>query len=88
MNILQRIGIFLKANESIKNIKEAKMKTGYKTTEFWMVVIANLLNVLGTLNGVIDGKTFAIVSTTLNGAYTVMRTLAKNPEITTIIQKQ
>lgn len=55
------------------------MKVGWKTSEFWMTVITQLLAVVGALNGVIDPKTAATVVAVLNAVYAILRTLAKTP---------
>lgn len=61
------------------------MKSGWKTSEFWMTVVGQLMTLAGALNGVLDPKTAAIVSAVLTGVYSILRTLAKQPEITTVV---
>ena len=63
------------------------MKAGIKTTEFWLTVMANIILVLGGLDKLIPPDTLAICLTILNAAYTILRTLAKTPDITTLSKK-
>lgn len=56
------------------------MKSGYKTSEFWLVVVSNLIAIVGALNGVLDPKTAAIALAVLNGVYSTLRTIAKANE--------
>ena len=85
MNILEKIKILLKIKKSIKEVETMALKEGYKSTEFWLVVVSNLVNIVGALNGVIKPDTAAIILTILNAMYAILRTLVKNPDITTII---
>lgn len=62
------------------------MKSGIKTTEFWLIIITNIITIINGLQGLIDAKTATIILAILNGIYTTLRTLSKNPEITTIIK--
>jgi hypothetical protein len=61
-----------------------QVKAGWKTTEFWMTLITNLVAVLGALNGVIPADTMAIILAVVNGVYGVLRALVKQPDITTL----
>lgn len=62
------------------------MKPGWQTTEFYLTVLGNVMSVWSMVSGSVDPKTGLIVTAILNGAYTVMRTLAKSPEITTLVK--
>ena len=84
LNIIKKIKILLALNSSINKIKENKMKNGIKTTEFWLTVLTQLGVVIGALNGVIPAETATISTIVINAVYTVMRSLSKNPEITTL----
>ena len=79
MNPFQEIKLWLKLRKPVnKLLTEVKgMKSGYKTTEFWMSVTAQLLAVAGALGGVLDPKTAAIVVAVLNAIYAILRTVAK-----------
>ena len=60
------------------------VKPGYATTEFWLTVITNLITVVGALEGVINPETMAIILAVLNGVYGILRSLVKQPKITTL----
>lgn len=53
------------------------MKSGWKTSEFWMSIVAQLLAVAATLNGILDPKVAAVVVASLNALYGILRTVAK-----------
>lgn len=82
MSLLKKLQVLLRLRKPAENLlKEvAKVKDGYKTTEFWMTIVSQLLAVVGALSNVIDAKTAAVVVTVLNAVYAVLRTLAKTPE--------
>ena len=61
------------------------IKSGWKTTEFWVTVVANLIVVVGALGEVIPADTAAVIIAVLNGVYGVLRALIKAPEITTLV---
>lgn len=78
MNLLSKLKVLWKVRKPIGNIQEAVMqKSGWKTSEFYLVLITNLITIAGALQGVIDPKTMAIVIASLNGIYGVLRTLVK-----------
>ena len=53
-------------------------KPFYKTSEFWVLVLANLVSVITALKGYMNAETYVIASSVLNGAYAVARGLAKS----------
>lgn len=63
-----------------------EVKKGYKTTEFWLVVVSNLISIVGTLKGLIPADKCAVLLAILNGVYAILRSLVKQPEITTLVQ--
>lgn len=79
MTLIQKVKLALKLRRPInKMVTEVEqMKSGYKTTEFWLTVISNLITIAGALQGVIDAKTAAVMLAVLNGVYSVLRTVAK-----------
>lgn len=87
MNIIEKLKLFFKINNEIQNIKEVNMKSGWKTSEFWLTASMSLINIVGALKGVIPADTAATALVVLNGIYNVMRALVKNPEITTLVNK-
>lgn len=81
MNIIEQIKVLFRirkpATDLLQEVKQ--VKSGWKTSEFWMTVVSQLLAVVGALSGVLDAKTAAIVVGALNAVYTVLRTIAKAP---------
>lgn len=53
------------------------LKSGLKTTEFWLVVVSNLLTIIAAMKGIIPPKTAAIVVAVLTGIHDVLRNLLK-----------
>jgi hypothetical protein len=53
------------------------MKPGYKTTEFWVTIIANALDFLSSMEGALPPEKAAYVAAFINGAYAISRGLAK-----------
>lgn len=83
MNIIDKIKALFSLNKAISNIKEAykmdsTVKPGYKTTEFWLTVITNIVTVIGAIKGLIPANVATIALTVLNAIYGVIRTLAKS----------
>jgi len=60
------------------------MKSGIKTTEFWMTVATQVGTLITALNGIIPPTLAIIISASATCAYTILRSLVKNPEITTL----
>lgn len=82
MGIIDRIKIALKLNAFIKTeIKEAQTMEsgtpGYKTTEFWLNLMAQAGVVWGSIQGLIPPKYAAIIAVVGTAFYTVARTVAK-----------
>ena len=87
MGLISKVRLLLKIRKPTENLIQevSKVKSGYKTTEFWMTIISQLLTLAGALQGVIDPKTAALIIAGLNAIYGFLRTLAKagtttNPE--------
>ncbi len=60
-----------------KKIKEAKMKDGIKTSEFWLTVISSLITILLSIEGLIPVEIMTKTITILVGVYTIARTVVK-----------
>jgi len=97
MNIIQKVNLFLKIKSVLnKLLKEGKKMTdtpggtkpGYKTTEFWLIVLSNLTTIVTALKGVISPEKSVVVLAILNGIYTILRSLVKQPNITTFVEKK
>ena len=53
------------------------MKTGYKTTEFWVTVLAILASVLVASDDLLEPKYSGIAAAIASGMYAISRSLAK-----------
>ncbi len=62
----------------VDQIKETYMKSGWKTTEFWMTVLTMLTTLAETFKGNIDPKWAAIISAGLSFGYAIARGLTKS----------
>jgi len=54
------------------------IKPGYKTTEFWVVILAALAAGLEGLTGILPAQTATIVAAIVAGLYAVSRGLTKS----------
>ena len=61
------------------------MKPGWKTTEFWLIILSNVATVLTMVAGVLPAKYGVPIMTAVSGLYAVLRTLGKVREITTVV---
>jgi hypothetical protein len=77
MNIIQWISFLWTTKGKIKDIQEAKVKSGIFSTEFWLVVVSAISTVGLFFLGSIDPKTLVIVMTALTTVYTISRTIIK-----------
>ena len=62
-------------------------KPGFKTSEFFIILVVMILETVAMMKNVIDPNTYVILISIKSVVYTIMRTLIKNPDITTIIEK-
>jgi tRNA C32,U32 (ribose-2'-O)-methylase TrmJ len=58
------------ASQALDQIKEAQVKDGLKTTEFWLTAVGTVGTLLSSLNGVLDTAVQVCL-------YTVLRSLVK-----------
>ena len=81
MNVLQKLKALIVVNRAVGVIEEANVKSGWKTTEFWMTAATALTTVIGGLKGIIPDETAAIVVAISTCIYTIARahTKAKAP---------
>ena len=59
------------------------MRKGIKTTEFWLTVIGIIGTLIPMLSGMIEPKTWSIISAVLIGLYTIARAYVKSTTSTT-----
>ena len=65
------------ASKAADGVKEAYVKSGWKTTEFWLVVLSNIATVIPALSGVIPPEKAATILAVVNGIYGIVRALTK-----------
>lgn len=65
------------ASNAVDGVKEAYVKTGYKTSEFWLAVLSNVATVIPALAGVIPAEKAAMILAVVNGIYGIVRGLTK-----------
>lgn len=62
-------------------VKEAKRmdtgKPGWKTTEFYLTLLTNIVAIVGSLKGVIPQEAATIVVAVANGIYGIIRAVTK-----------
>jgi len=81
MSLLQKIKFVWQIYKTIKEAR--KMKKGIKTTEFWLTVIGIIGTLIPMLSGMIEPKTWSIISAVLIGLYTIARAYVKSTASTT-----
>ena len=65
-------------NSSLKKIKECEeIKSGWKTTEFWMTIAVNVAAILATVSQVASPKVGGMMMTASTAIYAVSRAWAK-----------
>lgn len=65
------------ASSAADEIKGAYVKSGWKTTEFWLAVLSNVATVIPALSGVIPAEKAAMILAVVNGIYGIVRGLTK-----------
>lgn len=65
------------ASKAADGVKEAYVKTGWKTTEFWLAVLSNVATVVPALGGLIPPEKAATLLAVVNGLYGIVRALTK-----------
>lgn len=62
---------------AIQEVGNVNVKTGWKTTEFWMAVLSGAGTVVGALTGVIPPQTAAYITAGISAAYGFVRAITK-----------
>lgn len=92
MSLLEKIKALWSIKKAVSKIEEAykmdttPIKPGWKTSEFWLTVIFNLVTILGTLKGVIPANIGTVALTVLNSVYGLIRAITKSnaPDLPTV----
>lgn len=62
------------------------VKPGYKTTEFWLTLATNIAAVATMSADWLPPKYGVMAIAVANGLYAMLRTLTKDPNITTLVE--
>jgi len=77
MGILDKIKALFVLNKEFNKIKEAKMKSGFRTTEFWLTALTSLLSVYGAVSGLIPQDLALKIVAGIIMVYTIARAIVK-----------
>jgi hypothetical protein len=78
MGLIDEIKLLFKVKEDV--IQMGQIKAGFKTSEFWVTLLSNVIGILGVIKGVVPPQYAPWVVgalTVLNSVYTVARTFVK-----------
>ena len=65
------------ASKAADGVKEAYVKSGWKTSEFYLVVLSNIASIIPALAGLITPEKAATLLVVVNSIYAVVRALTK-----------
>ncbi len=74
----QIIKVASDVKDAYKEIEAKEAKPGYKSTEFYLVLVATLQGFLPMLTGHASDHTVQVTTAILAGAYALLRTLHKS----------
>ena len=87
MNIIDKLKLLFKIKKSIDKIKTkaqevkvmngGQVKPGWKTTEFWLVVITHIHTIVETLKGTMNPTLATAILAGLDCVYAILRYLTK-----------
>ena len=81
MSLWQKVKAVFTIRKAVMNV--AEVKAGWKTSEFWLVIVTNLIAVVGAIQGFIPATTVVIIMAALNAVYQFLRTITKGGGTTT-----
>ena len=77
MKVLKKIKLYFKVQKEVKRIKEGAMKSGWKTTEFWLTVIGSGVAIFSAVGGLIPADLSAKIIGGAVMVYTIARAIVK-----------
>ena len=77
MNIIQKIKLCFKIKKEVKRIREGAMKSGWKTTEFWLTIIGSGVAIFSAVGGLIPADLSAKIIAGAVMVYTIARAIVK-----------
>lgn len=77
----------LKATSSAAlQLKETYVKNGWKTSEFWLVLLSNAVAIIPALKGIIPADTASTLVVVINSVYAIVRALTKSGTVAVVEQ--
>ena len=77
MNIIQKIKLCFKIKKEVKRIREGAMKSGVRTSEFWLTVIGSGVAIFSAVGGLIPADLSAKIVGVAIMTYTIARAIVK-----------
>ena len=77
MKVLKKIKLYFKVQKEVKRIREGAMKSGWKTTEFWLTVIGSGVAIFSAVGGLIPADLSAKIVGVAIMTYTIARAIVK-----------
>lgn len=72
------------ASSAALQLKETYVKSGWKTSEFWLVLLSNAVAIIPALKGIIPADTASTLVVIINGVYSIVRALTKTSSVTVV----
>ena len=77
MKVLEKIKLYFKVRKEVKRIREGAMKSGWKTTEFWLTIIGSGVAIFSAVGGLIPADLSAKIVGGAVMVYTIARAIVK-----------
>jgi hypothetical protein len=77
IKLFKKISLAWKTRNAVKKIKEAYMKEGIKSSEFWISAVTWISVLLVAAMGLLDPKTATAILAGIAVVYTIARTIVK-----------
>lgn len=77
MGILDKLKLLLVLRSTYSKVKEAVVKSGWKTSEFWLAIFTIVVNLWFSINGMLPAETVTWIISIVVLAYTVARAVVK-----------
>lgn len=74
---IQQIRLALAARSGLNKIKEAKVKSGIRSSEFWIVVATVVASIWGAAGGLVSPELTTKIVGIVVAIYTIARTVVK-----------
>lgn len=91
MGLIQDVKVIWELKKAYDKTKEAykmdstAIKAGWKTSEFWLTVLTNIIAIVGSLGGLIPPQTATVILAVANGVYGIIRAITKSSASSTSV---